>query len=361
MRITVSSAIIIVLIILAAGFVALSVDNNYRPLSDKPAAINTTPLRLVFVGDVLLSRTIGDIIAREGPAFPFEHMHDVLSEGDITMGNLETTLTDSSTAVCDKDPHYCFRAPPESVKGLVYAGFDIMTVANNHALDYGPAVMNDTLSHLTTAGIRYDGAQQAPGDTVQKAVMFDRSGVRVAYLGFNDVWFYTNATGYLTNKYSPGDYPRPWNASEETVIQSVKQARSQADIVVVNFHFGKEYNFTHSMRQEELSHLAADAGADIIVGHHPHVIQDLEVYNGSVIAYSLGNFIFDAKGTGAREGGLLTVLIDPDSKQLMGYSFDKVFADPEFQPWPGFSGRMISYYERVVAWSLARIRAIVPV
>ena len=65
------------------------------------------------------------------------------------------------------------------------------------------------------------------------------------------------------------------------------------------------------MRQEELSHLAADAGADIIVGHHPHVIQDLEIYNGSVIAYSLGNFIFDAKGTGAREGGLLTVFIDP--------------------------------------------------
>ncbi len=361
MKITAFSAIILVIILLAAGFVALSVDNNYRPLSDKPAAITTTPLRLVFVGDVLLSRTIGDIIAREGPAFPFEHVHDVLGEGDITMGNLESTLTDSNTAVCDKDAHYCFRAPPESVNGLVYAGFDIMTVANNHALDYGPAVMNDTLSHLTTAGIRYDGARQEPGDTVQKAVLFDKAGVRVAYLGFNDVWFYTNASGYLTNKYSPGDYPRPWNASEETVIQSVKLARSQADIVVVNFHFGKEYNFTHSMRQEELSHMAADAGADIIVGHHPHVIQDLEVYNGSVIAYSLGNFIFDAKGTGAREGGLLTVLIDPESKQVMGYSFDKVYADPEFQPWPGFSGRMISYYERVVAWSLARIRPIVPV
>jgi poly-gamma-glutamate synthesis protein (capsule biosynthesis protein) len=157
--------------------------------------------------DVLLSRRIGSIIAREGPEFPFEHVHDVLREGDITMGNLESALSDSNTAVCDKDAHYCFKAPSESVNGLVYAGFDIMEVANNHALDYGPEVMNDTLSHLTTAGIHYDGVQQEPGDTVQKPVIFDTTGVKVAYLGFNDVWLYNNASGYLVNKYSTRDYP----------------------------------------------------------------------------------------------------------------------------------------------------------
>jgi len=111
---------------------------------------------------VLLSRRIGSIIAREGPEFPFEHVHDVLREGDITMGNLESTLSDSNTAVCDKDAHYCFKAPSESVNGLVYAGFDIMEVANNLALDYGPEVMMIRYRILPLQGFIMTGCSRNP-------------------------------------------------------------------------------------------------------------------------------------------------------------------------------------------------------
>ncbi len=130
----------------------------------------------------------------------------------------------------------------------------------------------------------------------------------------------------------------------------MKRARGQADIVVVNFHFGEEFNFSHNRRQEDLAHAAADAGADIIIGHHPHVVQDVEVYNKSIIAYSLGNLIYDARSGGARDGTVLTVEIDPKTKQISGYSFEKVTANNEFQPRPGLSGMIISYYERAVSW-----------
>jgi poly-gamma-glutamate synthesis protein (capsule biosynthesis protein) len=353
-----SNVVILVMFIITIGFFVYLLVCSYYPLNEKPENNKTIPVRLVFAGDVLLSRNIGDIIARESPEFPFEHVYDILHEGDVTMGNLESPLSDLNDTRCDKDAHYCFRATPESVHGLVYAGFDIMTLANNHALDYGPAVLNDTMVRLSSSGIRYCGVNQGTGDIIQDAVIISDPRLKVAYLCFNDIWFYDNTTGYTVNGYPGNVYPRQWNASEDEVIPAVKRARSLADIVVVNFHFGEEYNVTHSERQELLSHAAADAGADIIVGHHPHVIQDLEIYNRSIIAYSLGNFIFDAKGTGSREGGVLTVQIDPKSKQIAGYSFDRVYANPEFQPRPGLAGMVISYYERAISWFFSKIYSI---
>ena len=117
---------------------------------------------MVFVGDVMLSRSVGDIISIKGPAFPFEYVQDILKRGDITMGNLESPVSALNTTACEKnDRRLCFRASPDSLQGLTYAGFDIMTVANNHALDYKPEVMNDTLTRLAAAGINYTGAQQS--------------------------------------------------------------------------------------------------------------------------------------------------------------------------------------------------------
>ena len=245
------------------------------------------------------------------------------------------------------------KSTPESLRGLTYAGFDIMSVANNHALDYGPEAMNDSLFRLSAAGIRYIGAQQSGGDPIQEAVIIHDPRMNVAFLAFNDIWLSDNVTGYRADT-----YPRLWKTTVETVTQAVKQARGEADIVVVNFHFGEEYNFTHNQRQEDLAHAAADAGADIIIGHHPHVIQDVQEYHGSIIAYSLGNFIFDARSRGARDGEILTVEIDPKTKQVSGYSIERVTANNEFQPRPGISGMIISYYERAVTWSFSKLYSI---
>jgi poly-gamma-glutamate synthesis protein (capsule biosynthesis protein) len=349
MKISLFKGTVPVLIIIVTLLALWTVD-YFHPFYGNLEDISSTPLRLVFVGDIMLSRNVGDIISREGPEFPFANVHDILQRGDITMGNLESPISGLNTTVCEKsDTGFCFKASPDSIQGLSYAGFDIMTVANNHALDYKPEVLNDTLTRLSAAGIGYTGAQQSRDEHIPRALILKDRGMNVGFLGFNDIGTSRNIMSY----------PQPWNASEENVVRGVKKAREEADIVVVNFHFGEEYNFTHSLRQEKLAHLAADAGATVIIGHHPHVIQDIEVYKGSIIAYSLGNFIFDQKGKSQKEGSILTVEIDPVTKQVAGYSLDRVNANNEFQPIPGFSGMIISYYERLVSRSFSKLKSII--
>jgi poly-gamma-glutamate synthesis protein (capsule biosynthesis protein) len=325
---------------------------GYYPLQfEKHDDINSTPLRMIFVGDMMLSRNVGDTISREDPEFPFEYVHDTLQTADITMGNLESPVSSLNTTVCEKNnKRLCFKASPESLRGLTYAGFDIVTVANNHAVDYQPEVLNDTLSQLSAAGIKYTGVQEKEEDYFQKAVVFKDPRMNVAFLGFNDIRTIKNYSSY----------PKPWNTSEETMILAIREAHKQADIVVVNFHFGEEYNLTHSLRQEKLAHAAADAGADIIIGHHPHWLQDIEVYNGSIIDYSLGNFIFDQMGLHSREGAILSVEIDPKTKQIQKYSLDKVFISNDYQPRKGLIGMSILYYQKMVSWSFSKINLFTP-
>lgn len=341
MKFSTVNTIILITTVIIVFFLSLWLVGYLWPPAEQNADINNTPLHLVFVGDVMLSRNIGNIISNKGPEYPFEHVHEILRKGDITMGNLESPISDLDKTVCRKNATVCFKASPETIRGLTYAGFDIMTVANNHALDQGPFVLNDTLSHLSRAGIQYCGVQQGVDDTIQNAVVVHDPRMKVAFLGFEDI---NNGS-----RYSASDYPRPWKASEDAVIQAVTRVRSQADVVVVTFHFGDEYNFTHNKRQEQLSHAAADAGADIIIGHHPHVIQDIEVYNSSIIAYSLGNFIFDMGGKGVRDGAILTIEIDPTTKQARVHSLEKVTQNAQFQPRPGVMGMIISYYDRGLA------------
>lgn len=347
MKFSTLSKIILVISVLIIVFFSIWLAGNPQPPAKQNADTSKAPLRLVFVGDVMLSRNIGNIISNKGPEYPFEYVHGILRQGDITMGNLESPISDREDTVCRKNATVCFKASPETIRGLTYAGFDIMTVANNHALDHGPFVMNDTLSHLSRAGIQYVGVQQGMNDSIQNAVIVHDPRMTIAFLGFEDI--------NNVSTYSASDYPRPWKASDDAVIPAVTRAQSQADVVVVTFHFGNEYNFTHSGRQEQLSHAAADAGADIIIGHHPHVIQDIEVYNTSIIAYSLGNFIFDMGGKGVREGAVLTVEIDPTTKRIRGHSIEKVSSNAKFQPRPGVMGIIFSYYDR----GLAKLFAIV--
>jgi len=309
--------ILILMTLVVPGAVIVIYSHQLNTRTDN---IPTSQIRLIFVGDVMLSRHVGEIIDIEGPQFPFDRVKSTLMAGDITMGNLESPLSARNTT-CEKK--YCFHASPESVDGLVYSGFDIMTVANNHALDYGPDAMNDTLNYLTGAGIRYTGARLGSEDNIQNPVIIQKRGISIAYLGFNDI----------ENSNATYGYPRPWVASENSVILAVEQAHTEADIVVVVFHFGNEYSSSHSKRQEQLAHAAADAGADIIVGHHPHVIQDIEVYNTSIIAYSLGNFIFDQSGrAGVKEGNIFTVDINPATKKILGYTIENVTISSKFQP-----------------------------
>ena len=239
---------------------------------------------MLFVGDIMLDRGIRAVVENrsEGNYFSqFEKIADVLTGADITFGNLEGPISDKGQK---QGSIYSFRMESAVTEALYDAGFDILNLANNHAGDYGREAMEDTLGRLGRAGIAYAGAgkniEQAIGPTI-----IERSGVRVGFLGFSDVgpdWL--KADEALSGVAI---------ADIQTVTEAVRQARDFADILVVSFHFGEEYQTHSNARQRELAHAAIDAGAKIIIGHHPHVAQETEEYKGGIVAYSLGNFIFD--------------------------------------------------------------------
>ena len=231
-------------------------------------------LTLAFVGDVMLGRDVaaaldGDWSAALADARPW------LAEADLAIANLESPLT---TAPFDGG-RFDLRAPPQAVAALSAAGFDLVSLANNHALDGGEAGLAETLSTLEQAGI-----SALTGSDMQ------RFG-NVAVLAFLD-------TG------------QTFDAS------AIAQAAARSDFVVVSMHWGAEY-YTVTERQRALARKLVAAGADLIVGHGPHVLQPVERVDGALVAYSLGNFLFDQPFPDTRQGAILRITLDRGSITLV--------------------------------------------
>lgn len=244
---------------------------------------------LTAVGDVMLARTIGDAIASMGPAAPFANVVEPLAAADITFANLEMALTDRGTA---QPKDFVFRAPPVAADGLTEAGIDVVSLANNHALDFGVEGLDDTRSALAERGVVFAGA----GDDVAAAtaaVTMERNDIRIAVLAF--ATFHDDSVSGFTARNFEATESRPgiaW-ADEERVTTAVAAAAASHDVVIVSMHWGDEYRDTVSNEQVALGRLAVDAGADLVLGHGPHVTQGWERYDAGLIVYSLGNFVFD--------------------------------------------------------------------
>jgi D-alanyl-D-alanine carboxypeptidase len=261
-------------------------------------------IRLMFVGDIMMDRGILSTIKNNASgdfSFHFKNISESLRDADILFGNLEGPISENGSR---RGSVYSFRMPPETLKALYDEGFDIMSLANNHMGDYGREAMEDTFEHLKRAGIKYVGA----GSSIKKALeptIIERGGLKVGYLAFSDVgpkWMSAsvNSSGILI-------------ANESDLTESIRQANTSTDILVVSFHFGEEYETSSHSRQQKLARMAIDEGANIVIGHHPHVVQEVERYNGGVIAYSLGNFIFDqAFSKDTKEGLMLTINVSED-------------------------------------------------
>ena len=238
------------------------------------------------VGDIMLGRTIGELIESEGPQAPFIDTAPTLSSADITVGNLECPISERGTA---EEKTYAFRAPLESGESLAFAGFDVLSLANNHSLDYGPLALEDTLNILADQKISSVGAginaAQAYGP-----VIIEVNGLRIAFLAYADIP--PNDYDYPAWEASPDKAGIAW-AHPERVRQGVATALKQADIVVVLLHNGYEIVQQVSGHQQEIARLAIDSGASLVIGHHPHVLQRIETYKEGLIAYSMGNFVFD--------------------------------------------------------------------
>jgi len=241
---------------------------------------------LMAVGDVMLGRTIGELILSEGPEAPFIDTAPTLSSADITVGNLECPVSDRG------DPErktYAFRAPPAAAESLAFAGFDLVSLANNHTLDYGPLALADTIENLVNVQITPVGAGMNAEHAYQPVIMAV-NGLSIAFLAYADIP--AADYDYLAWEAGPKKAGIAW-AHPERVQQGVRDAKRQADVVVVLLHNGYEIVQRVSSGQQKIARLAIDSGAALVIGSHPHVLQRLETYNNGLIAYSMGNFVFD--------------------------------------------------------------------
>lgn len=257
---------------------------------------------LVFVGDVMLSRNVAkSIVGTEKDfTFPFAGAAPYTQKADIAFANLECPVSGRGEKLPNKN--YVFNAPPESVAGLVYAGFDLVSLANNHTLDYGTIALVDTEQHLDDAGILHFGVTEK--ETPQTPVKLTAKGITVGYLGYCDpVPRYSYAREF--DAFDRG----PAKGTREALARDIAALRPQVDILVVSMHWGIEYAQPNE-HQIALGRFIIDSGADIVAGHHPHVQQDPEVYNGKLIIHSMGNFIFDQwSKDGVRDSRLYRVTV----------------------------------------------------
>jgi poly-gamma-glutamate synthesis protein (capsule biosynthesis protein) len=249
---------------------------------------------LAFAGDIMLDRGVRNSVNKnfKGDYSALFEKLEILKKSDIVFANLEGTASDKGK---DLGNLYSFRMDPEVIPALRGAGISILSVANNHVGDWGRSAYIDTLSRLEENEIEYTG-----GGNLAKAenpTIIEKHGVKIGFLGFSDVGpnsleVTEDSVGLLL-------------ANNPNFDAIVRNAAKQVDHLVVSFHWGEEYKTKHNARQEALAHRAVDAGAKIVIGHHPHVVQDTEVYKNAFIAYSLGNFIFDQKFSEATMQGML--------------------------------------------------------
>ncbi|KAA8999807.1 CapA family protein [Paenibacillus spiritus] len=243
---------------------------------------------LSFAGDTIFAGKVGELLEKQGYDYAFSRLDGMFRSDDLTVVNLETPVTEGGTGAANKQ--FVFRSSPKALGAMKRAGIDAVNLANNHSLDRGQEGLSDTLSLLDEAGIARVGAGQnaAEAYTVR---YFERKGIRIALLGFTRVvpetsWIATARTPGLASVYDSAQ-----------ALKAIADARREADLVVVMVHWGKERQEAFSPQQQELGRSFIDAGADLVIGSHPHVLQGLEPYKGKWIAYSTGNFVFTRSAT----------------------------------------------------------------
>ncbi|OPA81104.1 hypothetical protein BVG16_01840 [Paenibacillus selenitireducens] len=236
-----------------------------------------------FVGDIQMSGKVDEIMRKNGYDFPFQYAKSLFQKDDLTVANLETPITVGGLAETDKQ--FVFKSSPDSAAALHNAGIDVVTLANNHVLDQGVSGLKDTIQHLDSANVQHVGAGNND-DEAYTIKYVERKGKRVAILGFSRV------VPKASWKAGPKNAGVAETYNSTKAVAQIKEARKQADIVIVMVHWGIEKAETPNQIQKQLAHEYVDAGADLVIGSHPHVLQGMEQYKGKWIAYSLGNFIF---------------------------------------------------------------------
>ncbi|HET7044404.1 MAG TPA: CapA family protein [Gaiellaceae bacterium] len=266
------------------------------------------------VGDVTFGEQVGPGVEQHGAAYPWRGVAGTLRAADVTAGNLETAVSTRGEPVAKR---YTFRGPPRALPAMAkLAGFDVLTLANNHSGDYGSAALLDTLRHVRAAGILPIGAGGNERQARRPAIL-DAGGLRIAFLGYSDV----NPLGFPATATTPGTA----RADTAAIDADVRAARRRADVVVCFFHWGTELHPDPDVRQQQFAAACLNAGAKLVLGAHPHVLGPLaRPDRRSLVAWSLGNFVFPSSGTPARTAILRVEL---DRRGVRGYRLLPVAID----------------------------------
>ena len=238
------------------------------------------------VGDILLDRDVRKVIEQNGVNYPFENISTLINENDLAFFNMECPLVKPSDGY-PINKKYSFRAEPEYITGLKYAGFNIASVANNHTIDYGKSGFLKTIENLNKDSI-YTIGGGTNQDEAFAPLLIKKDGETFAIFGVLE--FLLEGTVFNENQ------PYPAFGQIDKLCKIIRELNSDIDNIIVSVHWGQENALIPTSKQIEYAHKIVDAGADLVLGHHPHVLQSIETYKDKLILYSLGNFIFDNTG-----------------------------------------------------------------
>ncbi|MHB8894216.1 MAG: CapA family protein [Candidatus Geothermincolia bacterium] len=252
-------------------------------------------------GDVNFGDGVTPSLEDGGNDYPFAGVSEAFAATDLSMVNLECCISSTGTPVPGKE--YTFRGPADSAGALREGNIKIVSLANNHAKDYGSAAFLETLAHLKENQIAWCGGGQNSTEAYTPAVL-DAHGKKVAFVAFTGVV----PDGWTATATSPG-CATTWDAKR--MAGAIKTARANADYVVASFHWGIELATSPNSEQRNLAHMAVDNGADLVLGHHPHVVQGFELYKNRLIAYSLGNFVFAPPRAESARSVMVMALLGP--------------------------------------------------
>lgn len=312
-----------IILVCAATPVLLQPD---RYLYEAPKTV-----KVILAGDIMLDRGVEYMIDKYGPptesgfpdyTFPFLQIKSELEDSDIVFANLEGPISDKGEKV---GSIYSFRADPLAIEGLKYAGINVISMANNHAFDYGRLALKDTMARLTANGISYAGAGFS-GEEAYSPAIKEVQGIKIGFLSYTDL-------GMESWKAVGNNSGIAWVNEDnlDEIKESIRSAREKVDILIVSLHSGEEYQETPSLFQLDFSRMAVDQGADLVVGHHPHVIQGNEAYQEKHIFYSLGNFVFDQSfSEDTMKGQIVEVTIQ--DKKIKETEIKEVKINEYFQP-----------------------------
>ena len=300
-------------------------DNAPLSIGEKQEGPDDSEINLFFVGDIMLGRGVEYMINKQGKGdfkFSFLKIASELQKSDILFANLEGPISDRGVRV---GSIYSFRFKPEAVDGLVYGGFDILSLANNHMLDYQRIALEDTMNILKENNIDYIGA----GFNKEEAFSLKIKEIKNTRIGF---LAYTNL--------GPGN----WKAGEKNsgmawisendigeIAEDIKKSKKEVDILIISLHAGEEYEENPTSFQTSFAMNCIENGADLVVGHHSHVVQKIERYNDGWIAYSLGNFIFD-QGFSEETMKSIILKVAIKDKKIKEISSENIRINEYFQP-----------------------------